>query len=194
MPETERARELEVRPPADRASVVAELERLGAAVTRVAGAFETAAFFAPQREDGETKWSPAEQVRHLSRATWPIARALGLPRVVLLLRFGPSLRASRGYAEVADEYAALLETRPSAGRFAPPPERAPADEARRREIMERWSGGIAALSLKVMGWPEGALDRCRLPHPLLGKMTVREMLYFTCYHTSHHGRQMARRG
>jgi hypothetical protein len=25
-----------------------------------------------------------------------------------------------------------------------------------------------------------------LPHPLLGKITIREMLYFTAYHVQHH--------
>jgi hypothetical protein len=25
-----------------------------------------------------------------------------------------------------------------------------------------------------------------LPHPLLGKLTLREMLYFTAYHADHH--------
>jgi hypothetical protein len=25
-----------------------------------------------------------------------------------------------------------------------------------------------------------------LPHPLLGKLTIREMLYFTVYHGEHH--------
>ena len=30
------------------------------------------------------------------------------------------------------------------------------------------------------------LDAVLLPHPLLGKLTVREMLFFTVYHVQHH--------
>ena len=37
------------------------------------------------------------------------------------------------------------------------------------------------------------LDRYRLPHPLLGKLTVREMLFFTVYHNYHHVRSVADR-
>jgi hypothetical protein len=36
---------------------------------------------------------------------------------------------------------------------------------------------------------EDDLDSIRLPHPLLGKLTVREMLYFAVYHVGHHHRQ-----
>jgi hypothetical protein len=41
---------------------------------------------------------------------------------------------------------------------------------------------------------ERARPRCyRLPHPLLGKLTVREMLFFTVYHNAHHLDQVASR-
>ena len=33
---------------------------------------------------------------------------------------------------------------------------------------------------------EEHLDIYVLPHPLLGKLTFREMLYFTAYHVQHH--------
>jgi hypothetical protein len=33
---------------------------------------------------------------------------------------------------------------------------------------------------------QSALDRWRLPHPLLGRLTVREMLFFTLCHNRHH--------
>lgn len=33
---------------------------------------------------------------------------------------------------------------------------------------------------------ESALGRRQLPHPLLGPLTVREMLLFTLYHNRHH--------
>jgi hypothetical protein len=35
-------------------------------------------------------------------------------------------------------------------------------------------------------WNEEDLDTIRLPHPLLGKITAREMIYFTLYHAKHH--------
>ena len=33
---------------------------------------------------------------------------------------------------------------------------------------------------------DNALDRYRLPHPILGKVTLRELASFTSFHTIHH--------
>lgn len=45
---------------------------------------------------------------------------------------------------------------------------------------------MRTLSVRVDSWTEQDLDTVLLPHPLLGKLTVREMLYFTIYHAQHH--------
>lgn len=42
-------------------------------------------------------------------------------------------------------------------------------------------------------WNEKSLDKLRLPHPLLGKLTVREMTFFTLYHDRHHLRSVRQR-
>jgi uncharacterized damage-inducible protein DinB len=49
---------------------------------------------------------------------------------------------------------------------------------------------MAALNKKVnqkMGrFSEAQLDRLLVPHPLMGKMTLREILMWNAYHTEHH--------
>lgn len=35
-------------------------------------------------------------------------------------------------------------------------------------------------------WSDPQLDQYLAPHPLLGKLTLRELGYFTIYHTEHH--------
>jgi hypothetical protein len=55
------------------------------------------------------------------------------------------------------------------------------------------AAAIEALCAAVERWPERALDRYRLPHPLMGKLTVREMLLFTLVHNIHHVRVAERR-
>ena len=45
----------------------------------------------------------------------------------------------------------------------------------------------------ITRWGERALDRFRLPHPALGQLTVREMLFFTLYHNLHHVLNVAAR-
>ncbi len=42
---------------------------------------------------------------------------------------------------------------------------------------------------RVDSFSEAQLDALILPHPLLGKLTLREMLYFTIYHVQHHEKQ-----
>lgn len=183
---------LSVRPAATRAEILAEIGRLAADVERIAATFDTPSFFAPQHEDGTARWTPAQQIRHLTRATYPLARAFGLPRSALLLRFGIALRRRGSYARLVRRYEKLLESRPQAGRFAPDAD-VNADDARRMEIMTRFRDSVSKLCAAADAWPERALDRYRLPHPLLGKLTAREMLWFTIFHTAHHGGQMERR-
>ena len=50
---------------------------------------------------------------------------------------------------------------------------------------------VEALCSRLERMDEKQLDAYLLPHPLLGKLTLREMLYFTIYHVEHHGRLVA---
>lgn len=149
-----------------------------------------AAFFAPQG----THWSPAEHVRHLRKSAAPLVMALGLPRLLLRLRFGTATRPSRDFAAMREAYRAQLAGGATAGRFAPSAEAAPGDpEDRRAAILEAWASTTTGLQAALRRWDEPALDRFQLPHPVLGTLTVREMLHFTVYHTAHHLRRVAER-
>jgi hypothetical protein len=52
------------------------------------------------------------------------------------------------------------------------------------------SNNIDQLARRVNRFSESELDQLLLPHPLLGKLTLREMVYFTIYHAHHHERQI----
>lgn len=43
-----------------------------------------------------------------------------------------------------------------------------------------------ALISKLNKMSESDLDKYQLPHPILGKVTLRELATFTCFHTEHH--------
>jgi hypothetical protein len=45
---------------------------------------------------------------------------------------------------------------------------------------------VTTLNKRLKKYSEASLDELILPHPLLGKLTLREMLYFTIYHAGHH--------
>ncbi|HEX6098943.1 MAG TPA: DinB family protein [Thermoanaerobaculia bacterium] len=146
------------------------------------GAFDAPAFFAKLGE----AWSPAENVRHLVKSIRPVTKALGMPRLVLWVMFGRAKRVSVSYDALVERYHGLLEGGAKAGRFAPSAREEHDLEARRTEILGQQAEANRALRAAIARWPERALDRYQLPHPLLGKLTVREMLYFTLYHQLHH--------
>lgn len=173
------------------AEIAAAMERLHAESERYLTAIPAAEFAQPQGE----KWSPADHVRHLAKSTHPLVQALRLPKLLLELKFGRGPGDSRRLPRLRDDYQqALRQPGASAGRFAPTPQPIPEDPAAwQSEALLAWRGAVSGLIARIPAWDEPALDRYRLPHPLLGKLTVREMLLFTLYHNAHHLRLVASR-
>jgi hypothetical protein len=145
-------------------------------------AFDTEAFFS----NIGSGWSPAETVRHLSKSGRPVVKALGLPRILLRLMFGKPKRVSLSYDELRARYLQGLAEGGQAGRFAPSRRAENDREAWRRAIMDDFQRVHRDLRTAIARWPDSKLDLIQLPHPLLGKLTVREMLFFTLYHQRHH--------
>jgi len=78
----------------------------------------------------------------------------------------------------------------AAGRYLPE-QKSPVSnaEAEKRSLLEGWTNASGELVSIAEKWQEADLDQYRLPHPLLGKLTIREMLYFTIYHNLRHASQ-----
>lgn len=170
------------RPPHTQEQLIAAFEQQESGSVAYWDAFETDAFF---REIGSS-WSPAETVRHLNKSTRPVVKALGMPKILLRFMFGKPRRASMTYDDLQTRYRQLLAEGGQAGRFAPS-RQSNADLAAWREtIMGDFVRVHRELRKMLARWPDRKLDRLLLPHPLLGKLTVREMLFFTLYHQRHH--------
>jgi hypothetical protein len=155
------------------AALVADIEKV-----------EEAAFFQPQGEQNE-KWSIAENVVHLEMSVRPLKLVFGLPRLVLWWRFGKANRPSRTAAELKARYEArLLEAKglPTPDGFAP---KIKADFDKKTIIARCIAQHKAALNL-AKAYPESALDAYVVPHPLLGKITLRELIHFTGFHIKTH--------
>jgi hypothetical protein len=172
--------------PAAPRALGAEARRIHAESVRYWDAYPLEAFFHRPAPD---VWAPADQVRHLTRAIRAVNRGLTLPRVALLVLFGWSRRPSRKLEVLVVDYKAALAAGGRAGRFTPPAV-PPTEqtEAGRARIMAHHAAAIEAFARALERWSDRALDRYRLPHPLLGKLTVREMAYFTLLHNVHHVR------
>ena len=179
----------EVSVPSTREEMRTTFREQEAEITTYLEEFSDEAFFAPQGEH----WSPAGHTQHLVKTLRAVVRGLGQSRLALLV-LGRSRRGSRSYDEVVAQYRDALAQGADAGPYGPSdrvPDM-PRDEWR-RQIMERWATASRELRKGVLRWHEPQLDRYRLPHPLIGKLTLRELLLWTLYHNAHHARRIAER-
>ena len=127
-----------------------------------------------------SQWSYARNVDHLVRSVAPVANAMRLPKFLLRILFGIG-KTKRSYQQIHDSYKAELARGVQA-----PPKFQPVEGREQSELMHQWQVTAKRLEEQIKQWSESQLDDLRLPHPILGKITVREMLYFTDLHARHH--------
>ena len=97
--------------------------------------------------------------------------------------FGKTNRPSKTYDELVTKYKAKLAAGGRAsGPFIPPL----SILKKKDELMKKYTEQKQKLISKIEKQSEKDLDVYILPHPLLGKVTLREMLYFTIHHNEHH--------
>ena len=97
--------------------------------------------------------------------------------------FGTSNRDTRSYLNVVEKYQRKLGT----GAVATSPYRPTSYENTDKKIvLDKYVSASEKLERLINKLSEKALDKYILPHPLLGRMPLREMLFFTIYHTQHH--------
>jgi len=182
---------IDLRDPFTKEEILRAVARVNREVEEFFVAFSLAEFFTPLAG----AWSPAENLAHLVKSVRPITMALRLPRPFLRLGFGAPRYVSRRYSEIQKTYQGKLAEGAKAPRqFLPHGAHAPIRSAQMRlKILRDWETVGAKLLATIHPWPESDLDRCLLPHPLLGKLTVREMIFFTLYHNLHHVQNVQRR-
>jgi len=134
------------------------------------------------------KWSPAENLLHLIKSVKPVAMAMKKPRLLLTILFGKPQTASRRFEQIKETYQrALANGGKASGRFIPSIQEVPSHpDQYRNSLVQKWNVTGESLIAILQSWQDKSLDKYFLPHPLLGKLTIREMLFFTLYHNRHH--------
>ena len=131
----------------------------------------------------DDKWSIAEHLDHLVRSTAPLNAVMKMPKEALKESFGLCNRDERSEQRVIDKYQQMLKGGvKAAGPFVPEN----TIDKTRPLLVEKLKREKQILLEVLDGWKEEDLSNYVIPHPVLGKMTVREMMYFTAYHTNHH--------
>jgi len=129
------------------------------------------------------KWSAGQNLDHLIRAIKPLQLAYGLPKLALFILFGKTNRPSRAFDELVTKYKTKLAAGGKAsGPFIP----SAVSFEKKGELIKKYKEQKQKLIAKIEKQSEKDLDVYILPHPLLGKVTLREMLYFTIHHNEHH--------
>jgi hypothetical protein len=137
----------------------------------------------PMRLNG---WTADQEVDHLIRSTGPVTLSLWLPGFVLRLMFGRSQTGvSRSYDEVVALYQEVLRNGGKA-KGAYIPQKHPDWQ----QLCKKWQSTAVSFERRLAATSFDTLDRLMLPHPLLGKFTQRELIYFTLYHTGHHRKNL----
>lgn len=138
----------------------------------------------------EGKWNAGEQTLHLIKSVKPVAHGLGLPKFILKYKFGKANRPSKSYDELVTKYRSKLEGQNYKAPAAYSPSKIKFEQE--KELNATLKKHVIVLNTKLIKWSEEQLDEFIVPHPLLGKLTVRELFYFTIYHAQHHQLQIKR--
>lgn len=130
------------------------------------------------------KWNAGQQAEHLIKSTKPLLSGLGVPKMMISVQFGKANRPSKTYPELVERYQEKLADNNGPGPATFAPGRVAFSDVQKlvrtqKEIIEKIVG-------KLDNWSGKDMDKYVFPHPLLGKVTVREMMYFTIYHADHH--------
>ena len=128
------------------------------------------------------KWNAAEVVDHLQRSVKPVNIAMSLPSYILILLFGRSNRTSKSYNELIKKYKRAIQKGGVASKKYTPK----GNLNNRQKNIKLLKKQCAELQSKIISRKIKDWDDCILPHPLIGKLTLLEMIFFTSYHIEHH--------
>jgi hypothetical protein len=112
-----------------------------------------------------------------------LAQGFRLPKWLIKIIFGRSNRSGKTYDELINKYHLKLNDGGRAsGRFIPKE----VTSSEKNKIIDLLNSDLLSMTKNLKKFTETELDEIVLPHPLLGKITIREMMYFTIYHVEHH--------
>jgi len=131
------------------------------------------------------KWNTGEHILHLIQSEQVLNKALWLPKFYLKYKFGTNNRDNRTYEQVVKKYQDKLAANP--GVVAEVSKNMPIMSiADKTSYISKLDKEKMKLIKKFQKWKDHDLDTYLLPHPLMGRMTIREIIVWTAYHTEHH--------
>lgn len=168
-------------PHLDKEEIIAACEKIFYDLSKTCDGLEAGLFFEPITG----KWSIAENVQHLIISTKITTLAYTLPLFIVRWVGGKPKRAPGTYDELLLKYRkALLNGATANKTYVPKPLEI---KYGKEKLLLNWAK-ISARFINALKYntTEGKLDEYLARHPLLGKISLRELGYFTIFHTEHH--------
>ncbi len=129
------------------------------------------------------KWTAGQQLGHIVLSVKAILQVFSMDQSMIDQNFGSTDRLSLTYEVLLHNYLEKLEAGGKAPeRYLPQP----VLQEQKQSLVENLEKMILSLASKIENFTEQDLDRLQIPHPLLGNLTMREMLYNVIYHVEHH--------
>jgi uncharacterized damage-inducible protein DinB len=138
-------------------------------------------------DDSSESWSVGQHVQHITSAVNRVAQGLANPG--LLPKREPTT-ASRDFATLKQTYLDTLKNTPvetlrQFGSRVTLEERQDL-EAYKTQMISSFANAITNFNTALEGFDEENLETLGMPHPLLGIISSREMVFFIVYHNTHH--------
>ena len=136
-------------------------------------------------EGPTNKWTTGQHILHLINSLQLLNKALSYPKFILKYKFGTCNRATRDYNSVAKKYQQKLMENQDRARVFNQNLKKPLLKDR-EHLLTKFQIQQKKLQYKTKKISDKNLDTLVIPHPLMGKMTIREIIMWTAYHTEHH--------
>lgn len=136
-----------------------------------------------ENTEAEGKWSTGQQLEHLIKSVRPVNKGLGLPKFLLKWKFGRRKKPEMTYQELVEEYHRLLK---AGGKATAPYVPKLVFENQKEQLLSIYEKEKVKLITILDNWTEEQLSTLVAPHPLLGIVSLRELMYFMVFHNYHH--------
>jgi len=132
----------------------------------------------------EGKWPISGHLYHLIKSTKAVSKGMNMPKLGLKTMFGKNNRQEKTYQELLEKYEASIvqQNTKTKNNYEAEPGRI----FDRPELIKRFEQELNDLIQSLNKWNEDDMTAYVMPHPIMGKFTIREFIYFTIFHTKHH--------
>ncbi len=130
-----------------------------------------------------SKWSAGQDLVHLIKVLSIVNIGFTLPKFLLRLLYGRNKAEARSFEALETLYKKALEGGAKSPTIYIP---TPVLFKDKNALINKHNTLNDAFIKKIEAHSDKALDNYRLPHPILGKVSLRELSLFTSLHTRHH--------